>query len=82
MLEISYEHETFAPQQIKYSIVLIYISSEWSTFEDIKSIIMKKNTLAKGVIILLVILMLNHFTQASSNVFDPSQGTNITYFLY
>nr|GEW09583.1 hypothetical protein [Tanacetum cinerariifolium] len=36
---------------------------------------MKKNTLAKGVIILLVILMLDHFTQASSNVFDPSQGT-------
>ncbi|GKC59517.1 hypothetical protein Tco_1087115 [Tanacetum coccineum] len=35
---------------------------------------MKKNTLAKRVVILLVILMLDHVIQASSNSFDPNQG--------
>nr|GEZ12429.1 hypothetical protein [Tanacetum cinerariifolium] len=35
---------------------------------------MKKNTIAKRVVILLVILMLHHFTQASLNSFDLNQG--------
>ncbi|PWA95577.1 hypothetical protein CTI12_AA048210 [Artemisia annua] len=35
---------------------------------------MKKNTLAKRVVILLVILMLDHIIQASSNSFYPNQG--------
>ena len=40
--------------------------------------IMKKNTIAKRVVILLVILMLDQFTQASLNSFDINQGTTMT----
>ncbi|PWA95580.1 hypothetical protein CTI12_AA048240 [Artemisia annua] len=36
---------------------------------------MKKYTLPKRVVILLVILMLDHVMQASSNSFDPNQGS-------
>ena len=37
---------------------------------------MKKNILAKRVVIvLLVILILDHVIQARSNLFDPNQGT-------
>ncbi|GJU46664.1 hypothetical protein Tco_1203930 [Tanacetum coccineum] len=34
----------------------------------------KDTTIAKRVVILLVILMLDHFTQASLNSFDLNQG--------
>nr|GEW88915.1 hypothetical protein [Tanacetum cinerariifolium] len=41
---------------------------------------MKKNNIAKRVVILLVILMLHHFTQASLNSFD--QGIPIKHKQY